>query len=369
MSTSIPFHTLIPLIVAFGLSHLFLPKVIRFSMEKGWVDVPDQRKVHLNAIPRTGGLVLVPAIGAAILLALLPQEMAQSLGLLGGLLVLYGTGLYDDLYGLPAIKKLFLQILAATFLVLSGWKVTELGGYELPMVMQYLLTVIGITAVVNAYNLIDGIDGLAGSLAVMAGMAFMWMFYQAQDSEGVVIAAAMTGAFGAFLIFNFAPARIFMGDAGSMSLGFLLAALSIRLLHNTSGDVATFQLWQPIAVLSIPLYDVIRVIVDRARRHGKLFRAEKNHIHHLLLENGLSHRASVTLILVGNGSMIFLSLLRPNIPTYVALPILTLVFLLGVALIRSLTWYKMKREQAQLDREQIRLGSDNPFFEHRIKTR
>ncbi len=331
-------------------------------MEKGWVDKPDQRKVHFQSIPRTGGMVLIPAIAAALILTWEPNELARSAGLLLGLLVLLGAGGYDDLFGLSAIKKLMLQLLAASILVFSGWKVTELGGYELPLILQYSLTVIGIAAVVNAYNLIDGIDGLAGCLAVMAGCTFMLMFYQAEDAVGIVVAAAMTGAYAAFLIFNFEPAKVFMGDTGSMSLGFLLAALSIRLLSQDGTGGPMFEFWQPIAVLSVPIYDVIRVVIDRSRRHGKLFRAEKNHIHHLLLKKGFSHRSSVVLILIGNGCPILISILRPGIQIGMALLALTVIFMLFIAVIRSLGWYKMNREQLELGQLQTNWESENPFF-------
>ncbi|MEM7040472.1 MAG: MraY family glycosyltransferase, partial [Bacteroidota bacterium] len=199
MTSSPIIFLLFPLLAAFALSMLFLPAIIRLSILKGWFDLPDARKVHAQPIPRTGGMVLAPTIAAAVFMAWLPTADTLPFGLGLGMLILYLTGLRDDLVGVKALPKLGLQMAAGVVLAASGWRIMSLGGGELPIWMQYGLTVFAVTAVVNAYNLIDGIDGLAASLAVLAGATFAWLFYQAGDLTGLVIAAAMVGGYAAFL--------------------------------------------------------------------------------------------------------------------------------------------------------------------------
>lgn len=363
-------YLVLPLLVAFSLCASLLPVMIRVSANQGWFDVPDARKVHKKAIPRTGGLVVVPAIGIAILVNCLLDPGMRPLGLALGFTVLYLTGLRDDLKGMGAMPKLALQMVAATILAASGWRIESLpgipGAESMPLLVQYGVTVIFVTAVINAYNLIDGIDGLAAGLAVMAGATFTWMLLQVGDREGATIAVAMTGAFAAFLLYNFSPARIFMGDTGSMGLGFLLAALSIRMLMADGSNGLSFQPWQALAILSTPIYDVLRVMIDRARRHGALFRAERNHIHHLVIGQGFSHRGAMGLILLCNGLATALAVLRPDMGTFLALPVISVVFLCAVGIFRNLAWYRMRREAEELTDEMAPLASDNPFFDRPV---
>lgn len=355
------------LILAFGISIACLPFVIRLSKLKGWYDVPDERKVHKLAIPRTGGLVLIPAVMAALLLASLTLGGNQIYGLLLGMLLLYGTGLVDDFKGMGAKKKLLMQLLAASVMAIGGWRVKHLPGIpfleEIPLGLQYGLSLLLVVAVINAYNLIDGIDGLAAGLAILSGAVFAGLFIEEGDATGAFIALAMVGAFAGFLIFNFAPARVFMGDTGSMGLGFLLAALSIRFMNSGGENSGYFQAWQVVAILSTPLYDMLRVMVDRSLRHGKIFKAERNHAHHLLVNRGLSHRISMAMIIAANGSTIALALLRPDMDWFVALPALSLVFVLIISIFRNMVWYQARREALHLQQQLPSLKSDNPFFE------
>lgn len=362
MSSIFLFALAIPMVLAFGLSIVFLPKIIQLSVLEGWFDTPDERKIHTGQIPRTGGMVLVPAM-------LLTWMFTGSTAMIGpalGLILIYGAGLYDDLKGLTASRKLLIQVLAAVILAASGWRLTDAGGlagiHEIPVLLQYLITVAGVTTVVNAYNLIDGIDGLAAGLAVLSGSVFMWKFYQAGDDTGLAIATAMTGAYAAFLFFNFAPAKIFMGDAGSMSIGFILAVLSLRLFQQSTAGQANFQGWHSIAILSTPLYDVVRVIFDRLKRHHGVFKAERNHVHHLILNNGFSHKAAMLMIICGNAIAAGFALFRPDLDWSIAIVALCALFVLSIGIIRNLEWYKLRRERVELLNDSHKNASDNPFF-------
>lgn len=354
-------YLLAPLL-AFAASTVFMPRMISLSIQQGWFDEPNERKVHTRLIPRTGGLLLVPALLLGVLSAWLWDGESSFWGLMAGIIVLYIVGIEDDLKGMPARIKLMWQVVAASLLVASGWQVSFQPWLELPMIVEAIATVLFVTAVVNAYNLIDGIDGLASGLAVLSGTVFMVLFFQQGDGMGFALAGAMTGTYAGFLLFNFAPAKIFMGDTGSMCLGFVLAALSMRLMDGGAASGQTWQLWQVVAILSTPLCDVVRVVLDRARRHGKLFRAERNHVHHLVLSHGLSHRAAVGLILALNGVAIFLVFLQPQLQGHFALPVMGLLFLLGIGIFRNMAWFRLWQEQATLRSKSLQLNSDNPFF-------
>lgn len=351
--------------IAFGANLLLLPMIIRVSIQKGWFDEPGGRKVHTNPIPRTGGIVLIPAMIGGIAIAYLSIGLWPPIGVLAGILLLYLGGAIDDLKGLSAYKKLALQIAAGLLLAADGWRISQLGpGPEFPLLLQYLLTVLSLVVIVNAYNLIDGIDGLAAGLGVLSGTVFIYLFYRAGDLQGFLISAGMTGTYAAFLFFNFSPAKIFMGDTGSMCLGFLLAILSIRLLDQSLAQNIAFSPWQCFAILSTPLYDILRVVIDRVRRKIRIFHAEKNHVHHLVLESGFSHRMAMLLILLANGISVWLALFRPDIEWYFALPAMSLLFLLAIAIFRNLAWYRIRREVSSLLTRSEDFKSENPFFEN-----
>ena len=150
-----------------------------------------------------------------------------------------------------------------------------------------------------------------------------------------------------------------------MGLGFLLAALSIRLVAM-DGNGTGIQAWQALALLSTPAYDVLRVMVDRARRHGKLFRPERNHLHHIVIGQGISHRVAMLLIVLANGLVAGLALIRPDLQWYQAIPVMSLAFLLAVGIFRNLSWYRLRREANHLRTEMTPLSSENPFFDRSL---
>ncbi len=258
------------------------------------------RKIHGRPVPRTGGIAIVAAFFLPVLWVLAGggttgdlsrDARLRALGLLLGGILIAGLGVYDDLHGAGARLKLSVQFAAAALVYALGYRVDEL---SLPF-LEHLrlgwlglpLTVVWIVGVVNAVNLIDGLDGLAAGLGLVAVVATALVASQGGHPLTVFLMAALGGAILAFLFFNLNPASIFMGDTGSMFIGFVLAAASLRAHQRPCGAVA---LLVPFVLLGIPIADTLLAIARRAARGAPIFAADREHLHHKLLALGLSPR-------------------------------------------------------------------------------
>jgi len=297
------FAFLISLVLAAALT----PLVRAFAIARGWFDFGlEARKVHGRPIPRLGGLAMVVAFYAPLLgMLLYPTAMSQhfyaeprrALALMLGGLAIAALGLYDDLRGTGAGKKLVVQVAVAFALWFAGFRVEEvglpgfgtigLGVFALPV------TLFWIVGVVNAMNLIDGLDGLAGGIAFLALATSFVVAFTRGDATMALLSAALAGSTAGFLVYNFNPASIFMGDTGSMFLGFILAAGSIQTRQKASTAVA---LLVPVISLGLPIADTLLAIGRRAAAGRPIFSADREHIHHRLLARGLSHRQAVLVL-------------------------------------------------------------------------
>lgn len=290
----------------FGGSFLFVllvePMAIALAERFGFIDAPGWRRVHTNQVPRAGGIVFFPclALGLAAAAGLFPVLWhSRYIGLLGALLLISLCGLWDDRNGIRPRYKFIAQLATGLVLFFSGYRVGDFsipftGGapYELP-VLDFITTVLGVAAVINAVNMLDGLDGLAaGSVFIMCIFLFLnKLTVGAADATGALVITA--GAALGFLRYNFHPARIFMGDTGSMFLGALLAA---EVLDSASQGAAITTIMLPLVILGIPILDMGRTILTRFRVSGNIFAADKSHLHHRLLGLGLSHRETVLFI-------------------------------------------------------------------------
>lgn len=297
---------------------VFIPQIIRYCKRKNLFDLPDKRKVHKNAIPRLGGVCFMPSMIVTGLVALLvydgvtgDQHVTLSLWsclFFISLLLIYAVGIIDDLIGLDATTKFFVQIVAATLMPLSGLYINNLYGFlgfhEIPAYVGMPLTVFIIVFIDNAINLIDGIDGLAGGLALMGLSGFLASFI----SEGIwtyaVLIAGLMGVLVAFLYFNMQgdpkkDRKIFMGDSGSLTLGFILGFLFIKLAMDKPDIIpySSHRLLLSFTFLVVPVLDVVRVVFTRIIHRRPLFDADKNHIHHKLLRSGMNQHATLASIL------------------------------------------------------------------------
>ena len=291
---------LIALVVAFAIT----PGVIFLADKTGAMDEPDARKVHKKPIPRIGGLGIYAAFMAAMLTVRayvdLPDDVA--IGLTG--LMVSGTlivilGLIDDYKNLPATVKLLGQIVAACVLVAFDVRidfVTDPFGDFL--YLEYLAipaTVFWIVGITNTVNLIDGLDGLAAGVSTIASVTIFLVAMQQGITVVAVLTAALAGAAFGFLYYNFNPARIFMGDTGSMFLGFMLAGISII---GAVKSAATIALIVPILALGLPILDTTFAIVRRYRGGVPIFKPDKGHLHHRLLDLGFTQRQAVLLMYI-----------------------------------------------------------------------
>ncbi|MDQ3877430.1 MAG: undecaprenyl/decaprenyl-phosphate alpha-N-acetylglucosaminyl 1-phosphate transferase [Actinomycetota bacterium] len=291
-------------VIAAAISFAATPLVRLLSMKIGAIDNPNDRKVHARPTPTLGGLAIFIGIGgsafAASLLHVFRPLFTQSSQLLGigaGALVIFLLGAVDDLHDLPAPVKLAGQVFAAGILFLAGVKMQTilLPGNLITLGddVSVLVTVLWLVAMMNAVNLVDGLDGLAAGIVAIAGSAFFVYTFQLAQSGGVgpvyaapLIAILIVGAALGFLRHNFHPARIFMGDSGSMLLGLVLGAATVigvgsvpSGLSATSVFLAYFPLLIPLMVLALPILDAMFAIVRRARRRRSVFHADKEHIH------------------------------------------------------------------------------------------
>ena len=312
----------LPIVIAFLLSvcfgFVFIPGILNFCKEKNIYDIPNQRKVHKTLVPRLGGLAFVPAITLSIIVAVgvmsvgftesKIQVSLWSIAFLASLLLVYATGVIDDLIGLNARVKFIVQVITACALPLCGLYVNNLYGFmgihEMPYWLGFILTVFIIVFIDNAINLIDGIDGLAAGLSILALLGFLLIFGKAQLTPYAVIVASLIGILIPYMRFNVwgkaeQNRKIFMGDSGSLTLGFILGFLFVKsAMHNPplmSASPARFVL--AYSLLIVPVFDVVRVILHRLRIRQPLFNADKNHIHHKLMRLGMTQHQALIFIL------------------------------------------------------------------------
>jgi UDP-GlcNAc:undecaprenyl-phosphate GlcNAc-1-phosphate transferase len=290
-------------------------KIIYISEKKHLFDEPtSNRKIHLARTPNLGGVGIFATM-LLVSLLLFPSVHIEGLRYCCACAVLlFFLGLTDDLVGVSPIKKMGMQLIVALLITIPaniriGNFQGLLGWNELSYPISIIFSVLFILLVINAFNLIDGIDGLAGSIGLLICLVSAFYFWRLDETGYMFIAVTMSGCLTGFLVFNRTPARIFMGDTGSLFLGFTIAILSIKLVgSNTALAQRSGNPWSAggsvlaiiPALLVIPVYDTLRVFFIRILRGSSPFRADKNHIHHLLLELRLSHQQATFVLLAVN---------------------------------------------------------------------
>lgn len=293
--------------LAFFITFAAIPVIIQVADAKKLFDVPDARKIHLNPIPSLGGLGIFAGMILAFLISFPIQLAPEFQYFLAAALIIFFLGLKDDIMVISPIKKLIGQFLAAFLIIYKGGIQIKsmhgfLGVYELPEVTSLALTYLTVIVIINSFNLIDGVDGLAGSLGLMTALIFGSYFYYVGQTPYAMLAFILAGSLLGFLIFNHSPARIFMGDTGSLLLGLINAILVIRFITIADAPASVYPLQASpaigFAILMVPLFDTIRVFSLRILNRRSPFSPDRNHIHHLLLDKGLTHSA-VTYVCVG----------------------------------------------------------------------
>lgn len=264
------------------------PVIRRLALRLGVLDQPSARKIHVNPIPLLGGLAIYGAFIVALLLFGNRYRLNELVGILVGASLMSFLGVWDDRRGLSPLFKLVGQFLAASILVLTGVRVGTFPWEPLNIAVT-LLWVVGIT---NAMNLLDNMDGLSGGVGAAAAIFFLLLAAMNDQYLVGALSAALVGACIGFLVYNFNPASIFMGDAGSLFLGFMLAAVGIKLRFPDGVQIVTWMV--PVLVLGLPLFDTTLVIVSRLRRNlNPLTTPGKDHVSHRLVAMGYTRREAV----------------------------------------------------------------------------
>lgn len=311
------------------------PLVRKLAFRIGAVDRPNERKVHAGIMARMGGLgIYIAFVASALLFA---PRSAQLTGILLANTLIVITGILDDTRDLSPKIKLLGQVLAALVLMEYGFEVKFLtlpleGGIVYLERADTIFTVFWLVGVTNAVNLIDGLDGLAAGTSAIAAATMSVVALMTGQIQAFVLGLTLVGAIVGFLRYNFHPASIFMGDTGSMLLGFNLAALAIL---GMTKSVTVISLLLPVIILGIPILDTLWAIVRRASRGKHIFEADKKHLHHRLLQIGLSHRNTVLVIY---GVNLFLGAAAILVQTLGTLWSLAAVAVLAVLLLLFARW-------------------------------
>ncbi|MEJ7627781.1 MAG: MraY family glycosyltransferase [Ferruginibacter sp.] len=324
--------------LAFLITFFAIPVIIQVAKDKKLFDEPDERKVHKVVIPTLGGLGIFAGFIIGMLMGV-PYNLGSEIQYFAAAsIVVFFLGMKDDILVLSASKKFIGQLLAAGILIkFGGVQITNMHGflgiYELPHLASIVMTVFTIVVITNSFNLIDGIDGLAGSLGFLTAIIFGAYFYTIGQLTYAVMAFALAGSLISFLIYNFSPAKIFMGDTGSLLLGLINSILVIKFIKFAGSANVTFPLESSpaigFAILILPLFDTLRVFGLRLLDRRSPFSPDRTHIHHFLLDLGLTHK-QITLTCVFTNIM-FVALafsLRHLGPTLVVVIMLILAWTL-----------------------------------------
>jgi UDP-GlcNAc:undecaprenyl-phosphate GlcNAc-1-phosphate transferase len=334
--TSTLFELICGFLSAFLLVLVVTPSVIKVAKLKHLVDEPrESRKVHRRSVPTIGGIVIFAGTIIAYCLWFPSKEVWQfgnnydAIGalnefkyLVACMFILFFIGVKDDIIGVSPIKKLLVHIIVGFILVIvADIRITQFWGLfginAIPYWISVSLSMFVYIVIVNAINLIDGVDGLAAGVGLIASLAFAFWFYKTGDQPLALLAMGLAGSLLGFLIYNFQPAKIFMGDSGSLIIGIILFVLAVKMIELgflKERLVAMNYVSKPVlamAILSYPLIDTLRVFIVRASQGRSPFSADKNHIHHKLLALGFSHRQTAVILYAYTLFIIMLTFLMP----------------------------------------------------------
>lgn len=284
------------------ISFISTPLAKRFAYKIGAIDVPkDKRRMHKTPIPRLGGIAIFVGFFLTVLV-LCTQSMTREIrGMLFGAIVIVALGIFDDVLALKPSQKFGFQLVATALPVYFGVRITSLpnifGGtdayIQLGVVAQYFVTIIWLLCILNAVNLIDGLDGLAVGVSSIMALCAMIILILLASPVVAIIAAALAGACLGFLPYNFNPAKMFMGDTGSMFIGYILAVTSVMGLFKAYAIIA-FAI--PFLIFGLPIFDMLFVAIRRMLNGRSPMSADKTHLHHRLIDLGFSQKQAVTIM-------------------------------------------------------------------------
>lgn len=285
--------------LAFIITFFSIPVIIQVAKAKKLFDEPDERKIHKTVIPTLGGLGIFAGFIIALLMGVPSGVNPEFQYFVAACVVIFFLGIKDDIMILSASKKFIGQLIAAGILIkFGGIHIDNMYGFlgitHIPYVASIILSFFTIIVITNSFNLIDGVDGLAGTLGLITTFTFGCYFLYIGQTAYAVLAFSFSGSLISFLIYNFSPAKIFMGDTGSLLLGTINSILVIKFINIAGSSNVSFPLSSSpaigFAILLIPLVDTLRVFAIRILDRRSPFSPDRNHVHHFLLDIGFSHR-------------------------------------------------------------------------------
>jgi len=348
---------------SFVIAFLVVPVIIKYSLLKNLVDIPGRRKIHKKVTPSMGGIAIFFGFFISSLIWIDLQSWSQIKFIMVALFVIFFIGVRDDLVPLRWLLKLMGQIMAASLVIfLFDLRIKSFYGlfgvYELPLLASYAITYLTIIVITNSFNLIDGLDGLAGTIAIVSLMTFGIWFFLVDDVIFSVLAFSMLGAIFAFLIFNWEPSEVFMGDTGALVIGMTLAIMAIHFMETNfklpldsmyrfSASIGTV-----VCIVVIPLVDTLRIVIIRLSKSQSPFKPDKSHIHHALMRLGLTH-GQTTMFLGGlQVCYIGLAILFNNYSErYILSGVIVLSFLLSFVLDKFILGKLSVKENTEPERE------------------
>ena len=323
-SENLWFTAVFVFLLSFSVAYFALPSIIYVVKQKNLMDNPNERSSHKEKTPTLGGISFFVSI-VFTLMVFRPFDIDQvGINILSGVGVLFFVGLKDDLVGVKPSTKIIGQIIATLMLFFStDLKITTLDGFlnitDIPYWTSVFISCAIVMAIVNSYNLIDGINGSASMVGMVIFSAFAYVFYDAEMYYYFLLSILCIGFLLAFLRYNLSnKKRVFMGDTGSMIVGFILAVLAIKFfaLDTTSLESAVInpanKVWVLLSIIFIPFFDTTRVFTTRIIRHGKPFKADRSHIHHVFIDYLKLSHAKASILLASINLSVFIVILCLN---------------------------------------------------------
>lgn len=339
------FIAMVTFLLAFAITVLVIPSIIRVAEIKNLYDEPDnERKKHVRKTPTLGGVAIFAGLIISFSLVKDFQNLYDVRYMIPALIIIFIAGVKDDVIELTPMKKLLAQFISAIMIAgLSNIKINSfygmLGLQEMPSWLAVIFTIMVIITIINCYNLVDGVDGLAGSLGLLAAISFGVWFYLTGHWSLTFLSISLAGSLFGFLLFNWQPAKIFMGDTGAMLIGFILSVLAIHFIELNKSLSISAEYWVhaspgvAMGIMALPIFDMIRVFCLRVFRRKSPFKPDRTHLHHIFLDLGFSHRSLVSIIVVWNIVVVLLCFAFRDIKSsHMLVMLISIVFVPSVIL-------------------------------------
>lgn len=332
------YEIILAFVTSFAMTYLAIPLIIHIAIKKNLLDEPNDRRSHAVSTPSLGGIAIFTGTLFSVIMWTPYSHFAQLQFILCAFIIIFLIGAKDDIDPISPSKKFFGQLFAASILVFrADIRLTGLYGifgiYETPEVASIALSIFTIIVIINAFNLIDGINGLSGSVGILISSLLGTWFFLKGRTELAVLSFALIGALIAFLKYNITPAKIFMGDTGSLLLGLISSILAIQFIELQEGFEASPYYFKAapslvIAILILPLFDTLRVFILRLAEGKSPFHPDRKHIHHILIDRGLTHMQATGILFFINIVFIILAVVLQDVGNFILLLIILILAVL-----------------------------------------